>query len=321
MTGETPAVSVLMPTFNRAAFVGPAIESVLTQRFTDFELIVVDDASTDATAQATERYSVDPRVRFVRNDRNLGQFANRNRAATLARGRYLKYHDSDDVMYPHCLEIMVGLLEQEPRAGFGLSTSRAWYGGPAPMFSTPRESYEREFMGYGGVFMCGPGCGLYRTDVFRALGGWPDEGVQSDTLFLMRALARYPVLLLPGDLFWYRTHTSQALTSAAAARDYARVPGAVWRMLASSECPLDQSQREVARRALAWTIAKSTWRDVKAGRLALAGYRLHHAELGAADWFRYFGRPARTESAGAPRSGSGEVVLPGWVQLRRERGA
>ena len=98
-----PTVSVLLTAFNRERFIGPAIESVLAQTFADFELLVVDDCSTDGTVQVARGYLSDPRVRLVQNERNLGDYPNRNHAATFAVGEYIKYHDSDDVMYPHCL--------------------------------------------------------------------------------------------------------------------------------------------------------------------------------------------------------------------------
>ena len=105
MTGA-PLVSVLMTAFNRAPFIGSSIESVLAQTFTDFELLIVDDRSTDGTLDIACDYERrDRRVRVVRNERNLGQFENRNHAAKLARGGFLKFHDSDDLMYPHCLAV------------------------------------------------------------------------------------------------------------------------------------------------------------------------------------------------------------------------
>ena len=117
----TPLVSVLMTSFNRERYIADAIESVLAQTFTDFELVVVDDASSDRSVEIARAYERrDPRVRVVVNARNLGDYPNRNHAATLARGRLLKYHDSDDVMYAHCLDVMVSMLLSEPDAAFGL---------------------------------------------------------------------------------------------------------------------------------------------------------------------------------------------------------
>ena len=301
MVSASPAVSVLMTVYNREAFLAEAIESVLAQRHADFELLIVDDGSSDhSVAIAREYERADARVRVTRNERNLGQFANRNHAATLARGRYLKYHDSDDVMYPHCLEVMVTALEAEPRAGFALSTARAWSGGPVPMLLTPRQCFQREYLGYG-LFMCGPASALFRTDVFRAIGGFRDVGVHADYLFWLDACARYSVLLVSGDLFWYRVHEGQALQSARAARDYARLPGEVWRTLQNGHCPLDGAELELAKRNQTFTVAKQTARDLRAGRWSLAWYRLRHAGLSLGDWCKYLRRPIRSASAGVPR--------------------
>ena|SRR5674476_1029541 len=88
-----PAVSVLMTAYNREKYIAEAIESVLAQTFTDFELVVVDDGSKDHTVDIARRYSKDPRVSVHINEKNLGDYPNRNRAASLARGRYLKYLD------------------------------------------------------------------------------------------------------------------------------------------------------------------------------------------------------------------------------------
>src|SRR5881394_3611401 len=118
-----PLVSVLLTVYNREAYLADAIESVLRQTFSDFELVIVDDRSTDASVEVARRYErADPRVRLVVNERNLGDYANRNCAASLARGEFMKFHDSDDVMYPHCLDVMVSALQAEPRAAFGLSS-------------------------------------------------------------------------------------------------------------------------------------------------------------------------------------------------------
>ena len=122
MTPETPLVSVLMTAYNRDSFIASSIESVLAQTLDDLELVIVDDGSSDHTLEIARSYErLDPRVRVVVNERNLGDYGNRNRAAELARGSFLKYHDSDDLMYPHGLSVMVSMLISEPRAAFGLS--------------------------------------------------------------------------------------------------------------------------------------------------------------------------------------------------------
>jgi hypothetical protein len=309
-----------MTAYNRERYIAAAIESVLAQTFTDFELIVVDDGSTDRTLDVARSYAaLDPRVRVFANESNLGDYPNRNRAASLAHGRFLKYHDSDDVMYPHCLMTMVPALEREASAGFALSMGSHWAGGPCPMLSTPRMSYQREFLGQG-LFMCGPAGALFRADVFRALGGFENVGAASDHAFWLRACARHAVLLVPADLFWYRTHALQELHSERALRDYARVPGYVWKALDSPECPLEGDEREQAKRNQAFTVARQAWRHVRRGQWRVAAFRLRTCGLTLADWVRYLRKPRRSPLAGTPLTADGDYVIPGLsAEARRAK--
>lgn len=299
-TMTRPTVSVLITAYNRAPYITASIESVLAQSFGDFEALIVDDRSTDGTLDIAKQFErLDSRVRVVVNDRNLGQFGNRNRAASLATAPFLKFHDSDDLMYPHCLAVMVPPLDAHPSAGFGLSNSRAWPGGPVPMLLTPRQSYQREFLGFG-LFMCGPACALFRTAAFRELGGFEDFGTPSDTIFWMRACARYPVLLLPGDLFYYREHPGQAFQEPGVARRYASVPAHAWRVLSSPDCPLDDADRVVARRNVAFSTAKTVWQAARRGDLPLAWHRVASSGITPMEWLRYLRRPRRSVTAGMP---------------------
>lgn len=306
----TPAVSVLMTAYNRASLIEPAIESVLAQTFADFELVVVDDCSTDATPDIALRYArLDSRVRVVINERNLGDYGNRNFAATLVRTPLFKYHDSDDLMYPHCLDVMVSMMLAEPRAGFGLSLGAAWAGGPCPMLLTPRMAYVREYFG-DGMFSSGPAGAVFRTEVFRRLGGFEDVGVASDTLFWIRACTTEHVLLLPADLFWYRLHPGQEFQSANAQREYAKTAGWFWRALDAHDCPLTSVERKRAKRNRAYHIAKRTAQDVRRGRWKFALERLRHSNMTIGDWIRYLRPPDRQAFAGTPLTTDGEFIMP-----------
>jgi hypothetical protein len=303
-----PAVSVLMTAFNRERYVAAAIESVLAQTFGDFELIVVDDRSEDRTVEIARGYERDPRVRVVVNERNLGDYPNRNRAAALARGEFLKYHDSDDLMYLHCLETMVGMLRAAPGAGFGMSTGSSWPGGPCPMLLTPRMSYQREFLG-SGLFKCGPAGALFRATVFAELGGFPDAGVGSDYLFWLEACAKVCVALMPADLFWYRAHAGQELQKDSAPWEYAVAAGGAWRALNEPGCPLSSDEREQAKRNWAFTLARGAWREARAGRWGVAATQLRHAGLEWRDWALYLRPPLRDPYAGTPLDRHGEYVF------------
>ena len=106
-----PKVSVIIPTYNRAGLISQAIDSVLQQTFSDFEIIVVDDGSTDETETVVRRYG--DRVRYVWTH-NGGTGHARNVGMQHARGMYLTFLDSDDVLYPYALELETRLLERFP---------------------------------------------------------------------------------------------------------------------------------------------------------------------------------------------------------------
>lgn len=109
-----PKVTVFVPVYNRARYVGATIASVLAQSFGDFELLLVDDGSTDESRDVIAAFA-DPRIRLESNERNLGIPATRNRGLELARGEYLALLDSDDLAHPRRLERQVRFLDAHPR--------------------------------------------------------------------------------------------------------------------------------------------------------------------------------------------------------------
>ena len=112
---DPPVVSLGMPVYNGERFVEPAILSTLAQTLQCFELIICDNASTDGTEQICRALSAsDPRVRYVRNEQNLGAHPNYNKTFSLARGRYFKWVPHDDAMHPEYLERCVARLEANP---------------------------------------------------------------------------------------------------------------------------------------------------------------------------------------------------------------
>jgi glycosyltransferase involved in cell wall biosynthesis len=110
MTGAAPLVSVLMPAYNAQAFIAEGIRSVLAQTLRDVELIVIDDASTDDTAQMVRGFD-DPRVVLLQLAQNAGAVGARNAGIEAARGRYIALLDADDLAEPHRLEVQLRLLE------------------------------------------------------------------------------------------------------------------------------------------------------------------------------------------------------------------
>lgn len=149
-----PRVSVLIPVYNREAVVAQTIESVLAQTFTDFELILCDDCSTDRSVEIIESFT-DPRIKLLRNERNMGSSATRNRLDDEARGEYCALQDSDDIALDYRLQVQVEFLDSHRQvdacAGAlaiidveGRETGRVWY----------REPYDHETLKVRTLFCC-----------------------------------------------------------------------------------------------------------------------------------------------------------------------
>lgn len=207
-----PLVSVLMTAYNREQYIAEAIESVLASTFSNFELIVVDDGSTDKTVEIASYYLKDERVKIIVNETNLQQFQNRNKAAFLARGKYLKYVDSDDILYSHTLELMVNIMESHPDCALGFCHTHGNSKHPLPHCYTPKEIvYEHYFLG--GILFTGPGGTILRKDIFDSLKGFDLFGMPSDNHLLLKFASSYPVISLPRDLTWWRIHQNQAFSS------------------------------------------------------------------------------------------------------------
>lgn len=110
-----PTVSIILPVYNTAEYLKECIESILSQTYIDFELIIIDDASSDASSTIIEHYAMlDLRIRFLRNEVNWGIGFTRNRGLEVARGTYIANFDSDDIAFPKWIETQILFLENNP---------------------------------------------------------------------------------------------------------------------------------------------------------------------------------------------------------------
>lgn len=118
MVSRSPHVSVVLPVFNGARFVAEAIASIQKQGFTDWELIIVDDGSTDCSLQECRRQAGnDKRIRIHVNDRNLGLARTMNRLVMLSRGDYIAVQEQDDISAPKRLQLETAILDSHDRVG------------------------------------------------------------------------------------------------------------------------------------------------------------------------------------------------------------
>ncbi|HVY74501.1 MAG TPA: glycosyltransferase family 2 protein [Puia sp.] len=205
----TPQVSVLITAFNREKYIGQAIESVLASSFGDFELIVVDDHSTDRTVEIVREYMKrDLRISLFVNEQNLGDYPNRNRAAGYASGKYLKYVDSDDLIYPWGLQAMVDAMERFPNAVMGISALERDLSQPFPFELSPRAAYEYNYQGPG-LFDRSPLATIIRKKAFDESGGFPPLRMVGDISLWHHLAARHPVVVMSEGLVWNRLHDEQ----------------------------------------------------------------------------------------------------------------
>ena len=252
MAADTPPrVSVLVTVYNREPYLAQTLRSVLASSFRDFEVIVVDDCSSDNSVLIAESFATkDRRVRVVRNESNLGDYGNRMKAASLACGKYLKYVDSDDIIYAHTLDVMVNAMERDSSTAFALSHSLPEDEEPYPWILGPTESWRKHFLGRG-CFSCGPTGAIIRRSAFEEVGGFRKEWrVLSDIDLWLRCSARWPVALLSPGLVWWRRHEGQEFSSSDASLTYLHLGYELMiAALRDSWCPLpvDETAAAVSR--------------------------------------------------------------------------
>lgn len=105
-------VSIITPSYNTAKFIGKTIESVQNQTYQKWEMIIVDDCSTDNTDEVIDGYLSDKRIKYIKNEKNSGAAVSRNRALREAKGKWIAFLDSDDLWMPEKLEKQIGFMEK-----------------------------------------------------------------------------------------------------------------------------------------------------------------------------------------------------------------
>ena len=105
-------VSIIMPSYNTGKFIKESVESVLVQTYENWELIIVDDCSTDKTDDVISPLLTDARIRYLKNDKNSGASLSRNRALREAKGKWIAFLDSDDLWHPQKLEKQIAFMEK-----------------------------------------------------------------------------------------------------------------------------------------------------------------------------------------------------------------
>jgi glycosyltransferase involved in cell wall biosynthesis len=200
-----------MTSFNREKYIADAIGSVLASSFTDFELIVCDDKSTDKTFEIARSFAdKDPRIHIHINEQNIGDYFNRNRAASYAKGKYLKYLDSDDLIYPHGLEVMVSAMEKFPEAAFGTQHMLREDEIPYPFMISSEQAYKDYYIHHS-FLQSGPTGTIIKKSAFDSLHGFSGKRYIGDIELWLKLSAMAPVVKFQPGLIWWRKHEEQEM--------------------------------------------------------------------------------------------------------------
>jgi glycosyltransferase involved in cell wall biosynthesis len=213
--------SVIIPTYNRLLFLQKAINSVFEQNFSDFEIIVVDDGSSDGTWDWLQ--SQGSRV-IALKQLNSGPGAARNLGASHARGDYLVFLDSDDVWFPWSIDTITHVIEQENRPAI-IQTSCLYDDSPVGAEYESREIPSLSYLKYSNVYsyaaeqpVSGAGATVIRRDIWQETNGFPPGRIVGEDIHLMFQLGLHGsvVFIQSPPIFRYQKHEANTTGSAVA---------------------------------------------------------------------------------------------------------
>src|SRR3546814_831261 len=204
-----PAVTVFMSVYNSAAWLKEAIDSVISQTFTDLELLIIDDGSTDNSRAVIERCS-DRRIRFLHNEQNKGIVYTRNRGIREARGEFIAVLDSDDIAMPFRIERQYKHFSTHPDLGV--------CGGHAELIDKHGKATGEHYQMPVGMANAGAellfrntlvnSTAMFRKEAAEVAGGYRDTGLCEDYDLALRIKERHQLDNLDEVLVKYRAHGS-----------------------------------------------------------------------------------------------------------------
>jgi glycosyltransferase involved in cell wall biosynthesis len=246
---EKPLVSCVMIYFNAERYIAESIESVLAQSYPDWELLLVDDGSTDNSAAIAERYAGrDSRVRRLAHPGgvNRGMSASRNLGISQASGKYLGFLDADDIWQPRKLAEQVAMFQAHPEAAMVYGRTEIWYSWTGQPEDVGRDRYHD--LGVQPNTLIAPPrlaavllrnraqtpttCNaLLRRDVLTQLGGFEEQfrGMYEDQVFFIKVELAAPVYVSDASWARYRQH-AESTSAQAQSQTYAvtRLPFLEW---------------------------------------------------------------------------------------------
>ncbi len=207
-----PAISIVLPTYNGSKYIRTSIESCLNQTFTDFELIIVNDCSTDNTASIIEEYAAkDSRIIIIHNAFNKKLPLSLNTGFDIAKGKYHTWTSDDNYFAPNALETLFNILEQENSIDFIYTDYTIINDAGEIAGKRTFGDINKNFTNFQGS----SACFLYKAEVYKANNGFnPSAFLIEDYDFFVRAFLQFKVCYINRyDLYYYREHAA-SLTSA-----------------------------------------------------------------------------------------------------------
>lgn len=204
---RNPSISVVMPVYNGGSYLAQAIQSILNQTFFDFELILIDDGSTDPTSEVIAFFR-DKRITLLKNARNRGNYPSRNAGMELARGKYICVMDADDVALPARLERQFTYMERNPKTGICGSFIQNIPSGFCPKFITDDQLLKVAFLSDN---HCSHPSLILRKEYLTRYGLYYNEGYcyAADFDLCARGFRYFKVQNIPEVLLQYRRHAGQ----------------------------------------------------------------------------------------------------------------
>ena len=237
---SSPLISIVLPTYNGSRFLRKSLDSCLAQTFTDFELIIIDDCSTDETGRIADEYAQkDPRVKVVHNAFNKKLPLSLNTGFEQARGAYHTWTSDDNYYSPDALQVMLAAMDANQEADL-VYTDYFLVDDQDRVFGKRR--FNNIYDSFTDWLGCGA-CFLYKAAIFRANRGYnPGAFLIEDYDFFMRAFLRFRFAYLPRyDLYYYREHPGSLTSNQAdVVNDLAKIM--IERQMALLEEKLPQGQ-------------------------------------------------------------------------------
>ena len=234
-----------MVTYNSGAYIREGIESILNQSYSNFEFIICDDCSSDNTWQIIQSYN-DPRIKAFRNNINIGEYPNRNKAVDLATGEYVIFIDGDDTMYHHALGTiayyigrfsdcgMILLREWDPRIRY-------------PFLANPETIFRFEFLDtsiIGGNFTKV----MFKKKAIVEAGYFPAHIRTGDNYIQVKIALHYDALAISDGLTWWRKRKGNASDTLMKDSKYmAEIINYRMALLNDKDCPLNETDKVTAK--------------------------------------------------------------------------